>query len=60
MIFASKLYMLNSKTVALAIGHRAFTCRHMELTEMLCLSDHQTIASHCAITKATFIKFCYL
>ena len=51
MIFAYKLYVLNSKTIALAIGQRAFTCRHVKLTEMLCLSDHQAIASHCAINN---------
>ena len=45
MIFAYKLYMLNSKTIALAIGQRAFTCSHVKLTEML------TTASHCAINN---------
>lgn len=50
MIFAYKLYMLNSKTIALAIGQRAFTCRHVKLTEMLCLSDHQAIASIVQLT----------
>ena len=50
--FCLQTVMFNSITVALAIGHRAFTCRHMELTEMLCLSDHQTVASRCAINNA--------